>query len=351
MMPIAPISHLDWRRGPDSASATLLVYCDFQSPYCVDFAAVALDLAHDYPEDLRIIYRHYPLLTVHDKASLAGQAAESAGQQGNFWEMYSILNRDYEAWIDLDPDSFIPWLLTAAESLEIDHQQFEDDLRSRRFESSMTEAFVHAFNAGINGTPFIFLNEDWFRLNPSRSNLEAAVRLEILSEDMYSSAPTMKIDPEAAYLVHMELNIGEIVLQLYPQSAPETVNSFVFLSQNGWFNGNPFHRVVPGIFAQSGDPSGTGLGGPGYFLPDEIDPDLDFDDPGVVAMASTGPNTNGSQFFITLSPLPELDGARTIFGRVVDGLEILLGLDGRDPLADLEKPAQAYIESIRIEVK
>ncbi len=351
LMPITPINDDDWSWGPDTALATLLVYCDFQSPYCVDLAAVILDLAAIYPEDLRIIYRHYPLLTVHDKASIAGQAAESAGKQGHFWDIYSFLNREYDGWKDLDPESFLEWLLVATKSLDLDHQQFEEDLRGGRFEESMRELFVSAYNAGINGTPFIFLNEDWFRLNPTRLNLEAALRLEFLSSRMYESPPEMAIDPEAAYLVHMQLNIGEVVLQLFPKSAPRTVNSFVFLAENGWFNSNPFHLVTPGIFVQTGDPTGTGLGGPGYFLPDEIDRDLDFNQSGIAALTSTGPNTNGSQFFITLSPLPELNGTRTIFGRVVKGLDLLLDLKLRDPLEDLLTPPQAYIESIRIEVK
>ena len=351
LMPINPISHDDWSWGPDTALVTLLVYCDFQSPYCVDFAAVVFELAAVYPEDLRIIYRHYPLLTVHDKASIAGQAAESAGQQGHFWDIYSFLNREFEAWKDLDPESFLEWILVSTKSLDLDHQQFEQDLRSERFEESMREFFTSAYNAGINGTPFIFLNEDWFRLNPTRLNLEAALRLELLSFRMYANPPEMDIDPEASYLVHMKLNIGELVLQLFPKSAPRAVNSFVFLAENDWFDGNPLHHVAPGIFSRTGDPSGTGLGGPGYYLPDEIDHNLNFNQSGIVALTSTGPNTNGSQFFITLSPMPELNGSRTIFGRVVKGLDLLLELELRDSLEDLLTPPQAYIESIRIEVK
>ena len=317
----------------------------------MDLAAVILELATLYPEDLRIIYRQYPLLTVHDKASLAGQAAESAGQQGQFWTLYSLLNSDYAEWKDLDPENFLEWLLVATKDLDLDHQQFEEDLRSGRFEESMKEFFISAYDAGINGTPFIFLNNDWFRLNPTQLNLEAALRLELLSYRMYESPPEMGIDPEASYLVHMQLNIGEVVLQLFPKSAPMAVNSFVFLAENGWFNGNPFHGVVPGKYVQTGDPTGTGLGGPGYFLPDEIDPDLDFNQSGIAALTSTGPNTNGSQFFITLSPLPVLNGTRTIFGRVVKGLDLLLKLEVRDPLEELLTPPQAYIESIRIEVQ
>jgi cyclophilin family peptidyl-prolyl cis-trans isomerase/predicted DsbA family dithiol-disulfide isomerase len=351
LMPITPINEDDWSWGPDTALATLLVYCDFQSPYCVDLAAVILELAAIYPEDLRVIYRQYPLLTVHDKASLAGQAAESAGQQGQFWALYSLLNSDYDAWKDLDPKSFLEWLLLATKHLDLDHQQFEEDLRGGQFEEAMKESFVSAYSAGINGTPFIFLNKNWFRLNPTRLNLEAALRLELLSYRMYESAPEMAIDPKAVYLVHLQLNIGEIVLQLFPKSAPTAVNSFIFLTENGWFNGNSLHCIVPGKYVQTGDPTGTGLGGPGYFLPDEIDLDLDFNQSGIAALTSTGPNTSGSQFFITLSPLPELNGTRTIFGRVVKGLDLLLDLQARDPLVDLLRPPQAYIESIRIEVK
>jgi cyclophilin family peptidyl-prolyl cis-trans isomerase/protein-disulfide isomerase len=351
LMPISPVSDDDWSRGPDTALITLLVYCDFQSPYCVDLATVVLELAAIYPEDLRIIYRHYPLLTVHDKASLAAQAAESAGQQGHFWDMYSFLNHEFDAWKDLDPEGFLEWLLVATSSLDLDHRQFEEDLRGEHFEESMRESFISAYNAGINGTPFIFLNEDWFRLNPTQLNLEAALRLELLSFRIYEQPPEMDIDPEAAYLVHMQLNIGEVIVQLFPKSAPMAVNSFVFLAENGWFDGNAFHRVTPGKYVQTGDPTGTGLGGPGYFLPDEIDHNLDFNQSGIVALTSTGPNTNGSQFFITLSPLPELNGTRTVFGRVVKGLDLFLDLEARDPLEDLLTPPQAYIEAIRIEAK
>jgi len=362
LLPIAPISDDDWSWGSVTAPATLLVYCDFQSPYCVDLAAVILELTAIYPEDLRIIYRQYPLLTVHDKASLAGQAAKSAGQQGQFWALYSLLSTDYDEWKDLDPESFLEWLLVTTKHLDLDHQQFEEDLRSKRFEESMKESFINAYDAGINGTPFIFLNEDWFRLNPTQLNLEAALRLELLTFQTYESPPEMAIDPEDAYLVHMQLNIGEVVLQLFPKSAPMAVNSFVFLAENGWFNGNPFHRVVPGKYVQTGDPTGTGLGGPGYFLPDEIDPDLDFSQSGVAG--NIGPRTDLAAPRIllpgrlampcrerSLSPLPELNGTRTIFGRVVKGLDLLLELEVRDPLEDLLTPPQAYVESIRIEVK
>jgi cyclophilin family peptidyl-prolyl cis-trans isomerase len=127
------------------------------------------------------------------------------------------------------------------------------------------------------------------------------------------------------------------------------VNSFIFLAREGWFDDNIFHRVIPGTLAETGDPSGTGLGGPGYFFGTELDDSLVFSEPGVVALSSAGMGTNGSQFFISLEPLRQLDGTRTIFGRVVEGLDLLVSLGRRDPLLDLLSPPGATILSVTIE--
>jgi cyclophilin family peptidyl-prolyl cis-trans isomerase len=123
---------------------------------------------------------------------------------------------------------------------------------------------------------------------------------------------------------------GEFVIQLYPDKAPRTVNSFVFLAREGFFNGITFHRVLEGFMAQGGDPTGTGSGGPGYEFPNE-DSDLSFDTAGVVAMANAGRDTNGSQFFITFVPAPHLNGGYTIFGQVTSGMDVVNGITRRDP--------------------
>jgi cyclophilin family peptidyl-prolyl cis-trans isomerase len=159
----------------------------------------------------------------------------------------------------------------------------------------------------------------------------------------------MLIDPEATYRATLQLDRGEIVIDLFPASAPMAVNSFVFLAGQGWFDGCIFHRVLPGTLAETGDPSGTGLGGPGYFFATEIDPALTFEEAGVVALTSAGLGTNGSQFFITLAPLPQLNGTRSVFGRVASGLEILQGLARRDPLFNLLNPPGATILRVTIE--
>jgi cyclophilin family peptidyl-prolyl cis-trans isomerase len=147
----------------------------------------------------------------------------------------------------------------------------------------------------------------------------------------WSNPPPMVIDPAKIYIADFKTAKGEFRVQLLPDKAPKTVNSFVFLAQQGFFNNTTFHRVIKDFMAQGGDPTATGSGGPGYTFDDEIDKDLKFDKPGVMAMANSGPNTNGSQFFITFTPQPDLNGRYAIFGQVVSGMDVLLVLKLRDP--------------------
>jgi cyclophilin family peptidyl-prolyl cis-trans isomerase len=143
--------------------------------------------------------------------------------------------------------------------------------------------------------------------------------------------PPMSIDVSKQYFATVKMaKGGEFVIQLYPDKAPRTVNSFVFLAREGFFNGTTFHRVLEGFMAQGGDPTGTGRGGPGYQFPNE-DSDLTFDKAGVVAMANSGRDTNGSQFFITFGPAEFLNGGYTIFGQVIEGMDVVNGITRRDP--------------------
>ncbi len=147
----------------------------------------------------------------------------------------------------------------------------------------------------------------------------------------YASAPEMAIDPAKQYMATFTLaKGGQFVVQLYPDKAPITVNSFVFLAQEGYFNCVTFHRVLEGFMAQGGDPTGTGSGGPGYEFVNE-DSDLKFDKAGMVAMANAGRDTNGSQFFITFDAASFLDGGYTIFGQVTEGMDVVNGITRRDP--------------------
>jgi peptidyl-prolyl cis-trans isomerase B (cyclophilin B) len=139
----------------------------------------------------------------------------------------------------------------------------------------------------------------------------------------YSKPFDIKIDPAKKYTATMETNRGTMVLQLYAAQTPRTVNNFVCLAEDGYYDGVTFHRVIPDFMIQGGDPTGTGRGGPGYTFKDEFDPKLKHDGPGVLSMANAGPNTNGSQFFITHVATPWLDGKHSVFGRVISGQDVV----------------------------
>jgi cyclophilin family peptidyl-prolyl cis-trans isomerase len=181
---------------------------------------------------------------------------------------------------------------------------------------------------------------------------------------MYSAPPRMQIDTNKAYFATMQTGKGDISIELFDDRAPETVNNFVFLAREGFFDSTAFHRVIPGFMAQAGDPTSTGTGGPGYRFADEFDPELRHDVPGVLSMANMGANTNGSQFFITYEPTPWLDAydsagnlkdcerpdvsCHAVFGRVTDGMQVVEALAPRDPSANPVGPGD-IIYTILIE--
>jgi cyclophilin family peptidyl-prolyl cis-trans isomerase len=166
--------------------------------------------------------------------------------------------------------------------------------------------------------------------------------------EQYDAEPQMTIDVSKEYFATFTMaNGGEFVVLLFDDQAPKTVNNFVFLARNGFYDGTTFHRVLEGFMAQGGDPTGTGMGGPGYEFEDEISPDLSFDRAGLLAMANSGPNTNGSQFFITYVPTPHLNGLHTIFGEVTEGMDVVEGITRRDPNQNPDFQGDA-IETITI---
>ena len=144
-----------------------------------------------------------------------------------------------------------------------------------------------------------------------------------MSNKQWDTQPEVQIDPNKKYQITIETNRGELVIELFPEHAPKTVNNFVFLSKEGFYDGVSFHRVINDFMIQGGDPTGTGRGGPGYRFEDEFSGNPLKHDSGVISMANAGPNTNGSQFFITHSPQPHLNGNHTVFGKVIKGLEIV----------------------------
>jgi cyclophilin family peptidyl-prolyl cis-trans isomerase len=173
--------------------------------------------------------------------------------------------------------------------------------------------------------------------NPAKAPLPTPVSPDssevpvLVGTKQYSAAPPMLIDASKKFTATFKMaKGGEFVVELYADKAPITVNSFVFLARQGFFDGVTFHRVLEGFMAQGGDPLGTGMGGPGYEFVNE-DSDLTFDKAGVVAMANAGRDTNGSQFFITFGPTPNLNGDYTIFGQVISGMDVVNSITLRDP--------------------
>jgi len=151
----------------------------------------------------------------------------------------------------------------------------------------------------------------------------------------YNSPPAMQIDPNKRYVAVFHTDRGDFQVELFAKQAPVTVNNFVFLARDHFYDGVTFHRVIRGFMAQGGDPTGTGTGGPGYQFADEPGAlALKHDQAGILSMANAGRNTNGSQFFITFGPTPHLNGKHGVFGRVISGMDVVNSLRERDPDRD-----------------
>jgi cyclophilin family peptidyl-prolyl cis-trans isomerase len=263
---------------------------------------------------------------------------------------------EQDNWKDLNVADFRRRLTEYAKTLELDTPQFAADLEGGKFKTRVDAAYTTATTIGgqgLPGTPFVIFNNQ--PLDPQGIPFQfwafdMLVKVEKLKDRQFRG-PEEVIDPFKNYIATLKTKKGDIVIELYAEQTPLTVNSFVFLAQQGWYNDITFHRVISGYVAQTGDPSGTGLGGPGYFIPNEVVPELKYDQPGRVGMANSGPDTNGSQFFITLRAAPELDGQYTLFGRVIAGMEVVQALALRNPQQDPESPPGDIIVSVTIEEK
>jgi len=340
----------DWVKGPEDALITIVEYADFQCPYCSVASSSLKTLLEKYPADVRVVYRHFPLASIHDKAILATQGAEAAGLQGDdyFWMMHDLLYETQSAWSGLSVEEFSSYLTEAAAQLGMDRDQFETDLNSEEVVSFSSATWTDGQSLGIPGTPYIKVNA-LYEVPADERTLTAYVELLKLEKSQFTECPPINIDLDASYQATVETEKGTFVIELLPQSAPMAVNSFIFLADNGWFDGIPFHRVLQGYIAQTGDPTGTGYGGPGYRFSVETDPELVFDRAGLVAMANSGPDSNGSQFFITYEAAPNLNGSYTIFGEIIEGMDVVENITPRDPESASELFPGDLLISVTIE--
>ena len=344
--------------GPEDAALTIIMYGDFQCAICARYARDVETVRATYPDDIRLIWRYFPDTRSHDKAALALQAAEAAAAQGRFWNMHAELFAHLDDWIDLSPDDFRAELRQYAEVLGLDVARFDADLDAGTYAGVIEAAQRDAAALDVVGVPFLLYNGVPFSGRDDFFGLEEAARLELLVKRQFAAPPPYTLTPDTTtYRATIVTEKGDIVIDLYPDAAPWAVNSFVFLAQQGWYDDITFFYVIPGFIAQTGDPSNTGRGTPGYTLPDEHANGLRFDQPGRVALAQPDgvPNSAGSAFFITLdalTPSENRDEQFTIFGQVIAGLDVVQALTPRnanDPVNFPDPPSGDRVITVRIE--
>jgi len=308
-----------------------------------------------YPDQVHLVYRNFPV--GHTLSNIAAQAAEAAALQDKYWEMHDILFTDYtnwQVWASMSVSDFTTWVTQQAATLGMDTTKFAADLNSSAIVNKVTADTAAAEATGINSTPSIFvLINNVLYFTPSEISpgvLPAVYSLWELQSRQFKSCPPVTINTSKTYTATLTTSKGDIVIELYPKVAPITVNAFVFLAQQGWYNNIPFERVIDGFVAQTGDPTGTNYGSPGFEYGNEIDPTLKLDVAGMVAMANAGAGTNGSQFFITLAPTTLTYGDFTVFGKVTQGMDVLADLTPVDP-SQANQPTPDTLISVTITVK
>lgn len=354
---LPPVSAEDWSIGPEDAPLTIVEYADFQCPYCANAGLALAEFQKKNSDQVRYVYRHFPL-NFHEKAPMAAYAADAAGRQGKFFEAEDILYRNATIWSALATlDEFEAWIKeNFPKSIEgLDMAQWEKDFADPELRSKVDGAYDEVVAAGIiNGTPTVFLNWNFYQGSLDEATLKNFLELFKLQERLYPECPPMMVDIAKSYRAIIDTEKGQIVMDLYADKAPLAVNSFIFLANEGWFDGTLFHRQIPEFIVQGGDPSGTGVGTPGYQFANESN-DLVYGEPGLVGMANSGADKNGSQFFITFNlgdyyqksisrsnetlseenklteeriaeevtkELAKMSENYTIFGKVVEGLDV-----------------------------
>ncbi len=343
------ISDADWQTGPKDAMLTILEYSDFQCPACSAFYAELEKFMAKYPDDVRLVYRHFPLTSLHPNAVQAAQASEAAGLQGKFWDMYHSLFSKQSEWSSLTSEAFTDWLVADAKALGLDEIQFKTDLLSDAIVEKIQTELSYATSIGLNATPTILLNGRPWQYDWSSATLSLVVEVLKAEKNLKMECPPFVIDQNKTYTATITTEKGDLVIELYPKEAPLAVNSFVYLAREGFYDGITFHRVMHDFVAQTGDPSGTGISGSGYEYREETSDALTFDQPYMVGVARANTaGTSGSQFFITYVPYSSLNGQYTIFGKLIAGQDVLANITERDTSTNPEAAPGDKILSVTI---
>ena len=280
---------------------------------------------------------------------ITGEAAEAAGAQGKFWEMHDLIFQRQDQWSAKPASDMVDVLTGYAKEMGLAGDTFREALTKRTYEAKVKKQYDDATAMQLPGTPSLIFNNIHYPLEQlGISDIGFAFFLDFIK---YNQPPPTVIEKGKRYQATIKTEKGNIVADLFADKTPVTVNNFVYLAQQGWYDNIMFHRVIPGFMAQAGDHTNTGAGRPGYSCQDELNPELKFDGPGVLGMANSGPDTNGAQFFITMEAQPTLDGRHPVFGRVSSGIEVVKSLTARDPGAVAPDAPGDRILSITIQEK
>ena len=346
-----PENATDRSLGASEATVSFIVYIDYQDSRSDFFVDVANQLLEEFPKDARFTFRPFPLVDVNDKSALAMQAIEAANRQGEFWDMHNLLFAQHENWANLSAVDFEQWVTAQASTLDMNVEQFQSDLKSGETVAQVQKYADDGKSIGIPGTPLVLINGQIYGGPRDHGSLRDIIALILMGKRQFTSCPPLTVQPDRQYIATLHTERGDITLELFADKAPVTVNSFIFLARNGWYDGITFHRVILDLFALTGDPSGTGDGNPGYYIINEFDPSLQFNRPGVVGMTNAGPNASDGQFFITFTPIAQYNGKYTIFGQLLTGMDVLLSLNPRDAQPGSDTPPGDTLLSVEIEEK
>jgi cyclophilin family peptidyl-prolyl cis-trans isomerase/protein-disulfide isomerase len=350
---IPSVTEDDHVKGPEDAEITFIEYADFQCPACSGLHTLSEYLTDRYGDQLRFVYRHLPLVSIHDKAIITAEATEAAAAQGKFWEMHDLLYEEQQEWNGLSEEDLVDKLIEYAGELELDTERFEEELAEHIYREQIMADYEAYQEYGQMATPTYVVNKIFYPTQEfgGFGRLEAFLALVLMQDDMYDSPPSQVIESGKDYTAIIKTTKGDITVELFADQVPTNVNSFAFLAKEGWYDGLDFFYVDHEQVALSGDPTNSGAGLPyaGYYCTDETVSDYSFDEVGLLALYTPAANRNSSSFFITYAPQPDFTGNFTIIGRISEGMDVAESLTQTQPGPDQLEPDA--VETIVIEEK
>ncbi len=349
----------EWIDGSVNAPITMVLYDDLQCPYCANFDSIFHGVVKEYPNEVRLVYRHWPLTSIHPNAVPAAIAAEAAGKQGKFFEMTNLLFTNQAEWSGKSSADLTAWLNSKSASLGLDATKFANDLKDAAIikkvnddkaasDTLFEQLSITMPEVGGFGTPTLLIDNYLFRAQEmSVKSISFIIDLIKFNKTNSLECPAMEIDQNKDYTAKITTTKGDILVDLLEKEAPVSVNSFVSLAKKGWFNDNAIFTTDQVVL--SGDKSNTSYGNAGYAFLDENRTKFTFDKEGMLALPNFGPGTNGSQFFINKIGLSAINGRYTIFGIVTQGMDVVKSLVSYDETMPLDKADKIVSITISLE--